>query len=202
MKAAREIKEKSQALHDLVMADKINEKDVFVISEAGFRELDAVASAEKPKKAASELAKKMKPGPCPDGKKGKAAPPPPPADEEPQEPPAAPEILDGRKEPVPDNLRTVFSSLNPFQEAIKACGVIQRYIKTIVDDENINRYLGSKGVDKVVLKDLRNVKSGIKDCMPFAPCPYCAGKNKHCEACVGQGWVSEPVFDSAPKEMK
>lgn len=48
--------------------------------------------------------------------------------------------------------------------------------------------------------DLRNLRNTIRFCRPYQVCPHCQGKQ--CSACKGQGWVTEQIWEAAPKDLK
>ena len=49
---------------------------------------------------------------------------------------------------------------------------------------------------------LDNVRAILKFAKPHSICVYCEGKANKCTACNGTGWITQPVFDMAPKEKK
>lgn len=50
--------------------------------------------------------------------------------------------------------------------------------------------------------DLENARNALKLCKPHAVCPYCGGEAKRCKACNGTGWITKPMYDAIPKELK
>lgn len=49
----------------------------------------------------------------------------------------------------------------------------------------------------------RDLAAAIKFAVPFADCPYGPGCTKDtCKACRGSGWITEPVYQALPQEMK
>jgi len=48
--------------------------------------------------------------------------------------------------------------------------------------------------------ECNNVYHLLKAAMPYAACPYCRAAG--CKVCLGRGWVSEGVYERAPKELK
>jgi hypothetical protein len=48
--------------------------------------------------------------------------------------------------------------------------------------------------------ECNSVYHQLKAAMPYAACPYCRAAG--CKVCLGRGWVSEGVYERAPKELK
>ena len=38
--------------------------------------------------------------------------------------------------------------------------------------------------------------------LPYAVCPYCGGKDKHCQACRGTGFIGRAHYEVLPPELK
>lgn len=45
---------------------------------------------------------------------------------------------------------------------------------------------------------IKNIQHGIKFAAPYCVCPYCWAKGKKCEACGGDGWVTEDIWKQSP----
>ncbi len=46
------------------------------------------------------------------------------------------------------------------------------------------------------------LRKAMRSGKPYSQCPYCLGKDKRCEACLGGGWVPEIKYKSATAEEK
>lgn len=59
--------------------------------------------------------------------------------------------------------------------------------------------------DQRIRTDLDQADTELKFAKPYCVCIYChnkAPKVANCTACKGRGWMTEPVYKAAPKEMK
>lgn len=115
-----------------------------------------------------------------------------------KEPPDEP--TDELDKPLPDRpkLREVFAVRHRWKEIM---GMLSRAKGEVEGFGDATAYLSKQQFDA----DLNNARRVLRFAMPYAVCPYCKGTAKRhtdCNACKGLGWVSEGVFNGAPKELQ
>jgi hypothetical protein len=112
------------------------------------------------------------------------------------------EIKDSLGIEVAGDLEEVFEIAHEFEEARNKLTAIKAWMTQRV------KHAGGKWLESAqqrILTDLKQAGTEIKHAKPYCPCVYCqnkAPKVANCNACKGLGWITEPVYDAAPKGMK
>lgn len=102
----------------------------------------------------------------------------------------------------PEELNLVFQIVEGFKAQRQKLSSIKTWIT-----QNIN-HPGSvvlASAESRVKADIDQADSELKFAMPYCVCVYCSNKpakRKDCNACKGLGWITEPVYQAAPKGMK
>lgn len=111
-------------------------------------------------------------------------------------------VHDSLKAEVPDDLKPAFRLAKEFQKHRQAVSLIKGFLTKELD-----------GLARVTVEpmfnqaktDLQNLSTALKFAMPYCVCVYCkskAPKREKCNACKGNGWITEAIYDSAPEGMK
>ncbi len=117
----------------------------------------------------------------------------------PMEPPASAELVDQEGNTLPDkpSIRTAFQRRNEITEMMTIVSQLKsKVLKAAEDGDMLFVSLSSSQFQA----NCGNLRRALRAIRPHAVCPYCKGEG--CDACHGQGWVGEFVYDHAPKEMK
>ena len=104
-------------------------------------------------------------------------------------------MLDERDEVVPRHLHGIFADRSKFKVALTQIRAIKSAMKALADAPG-----GSRIRFNTLQVDLDNARNHIRFAMPYTSCTYCDGHDKACGACRGQGWITESIFDQAPKD--
>ena len=152
---------------------------------------DVVSGARKIPDAMAELRKRQAPPaePKADGDK-----------------PAAPEVLDGLKNPVPPEFTTIFRTRDEFRAAARQLKGLKKAIEALAESP------GGKHVPvQMIGKDFENLSRSILDSAPFAICPHCTGNGlagdpdhpkKKCGTCKGSGYLDRMQWRVLPDGVK
>ena len=111
-------------------------------------------------------------------------------------------VKDGLGKDPPKELRDVFAIRDDFAKQRNALTQVKKWITQTVS------HPGAKVLESVAQQikvDIDNADRALKFARPHSACVYCKNKMPklaNCNACKGNGWITEPVYDQAPKDMK
>lgn len=103
---------------------------------------------------------------------------------------------------VPADLEDVFKIIGEFDEQRNKLTSIKSWLTQRIKHP-AGKHLEA-AVDRI-RSDIDQADREIKFCKPYAVCVYChnkAPKLTDCNACKGLGWITQPIYDAAPKGMK
>lgn len=112
------------------------------------------------------------------------------------------DVKDGMGSEPPKELRAVFTILPEFAKQRNALTQIKKWITQTVS------HPGAKvleGVAQQIKVDIDNADRALRFARPHCQCVYCKNKMPkvaNCNACKGHGWITEPIYDQAPKELR
>ena len=112
-----------------------------------------------------------------------------------------------------DDIADAFAARETFESVIKILKRAQSEIHTLAIVRGGERYRTElqrrqRGEDpaRYSCEHVKNAINRLTWAMPYASvCPYCHSKGQaqpDCRACLGQGWVTEQVWDRAPEDMR
>lgn len=112
-----------------------------------------------------------------------------------------------------DDIADAFAARETFESVIKILKRAQSEIHTLAIIRGGERYRTElqrrqRGEDaaRYSCEHVKNAINRLTWAMPHASvCPYCHSKGSvspDCRACLGQGWVTEQVWDRAPEDMR
>lgn len=112
-------------------------------------------------------------------------------------------VVDGKKNPVPDEWAETFKIRGKFAEAAKLLRQAKAILKEITATEG-GQLLGEGNNLKEANNGIAQTAKAIKNTEPHVLCPHCDGTGKHpdkgdkhvCPACGGLGWLTEPQYDA------
>lgn len=113
------------------------------------------------------------------------------------EPAAEPEVITDKVGNVlPERFHEAFTS----REITEVCSAIQAIRKRVKElcATPIGAHLHHQTADAI----LENAMQTIKHSRPHALCGYCRATGKSCKACKKQGWITKPIYDAAPEDVK
>lgn len=130
------------------------------------------------------------------------------ASEEGDEPAAAPARRTGAKpEPLRDATGTVVPDeiAEAFQDHKDEVNALLSSLGALKSET-----LRKDGVDgyhrvqfRIIAAAFDTIASTLRlSALPYAVCPYCGGKNKHCQACRGTGFIGRAHYEVLPPELK
>lgn len=110
-----------------------------------------------------------------------------------------PELLseDSVGQPVPNKLEDSFAFADDFQQQSRALGIVKKWANDLGDSPGCS-YLHKQSF----VAAIDGLQKQLKFEAPYAVCPYCQTKKKTCEACKGRGFVTKPIYDGAPSELR
>lgn len=112
------------------------------------------------------------------------------------------DVLDGLKQKPPKELVEVFKILPDIAKQRNALTQVKKWLTMTAS------HPGAKVLESVaqqVKVDIDNADRALKFARPHSVCVYCKNKMPklaNCNACKGHGWITEPVYDQAPKELR
>lgn len=112
------------------------------------------------------------------------------------------DLKDSLGNEVPGDLEEVFEITGEFDEQRNKLKAIKSWLTQRI------KHPAGKWLDSAVQRirtDIDHADSEIKHAKPYCPCVYCHNKEPkvaNCNACKGLGWITEPIYDAAPKGMK
>lgn len=153
-----------------------------------------VERAKAVKTASPELHEKVKAGEVSlaEAQRRVKSTPPPPLDE--------PEtFIDVNLKPVTDDgIMAALRSGPRFDELMRRISTLRSDLKAFCDDP-VSAEIRFQKVDT----DLRNAFEGIKFGKPHCQCPHMPNcKLGGCRVCKDRGWVTRPIYDNMPREVK
>lgn len=98
---------------------------------------------------------------------------------------------------IPAKLRNVFTEAEQFATQSRALAAVKKW----ADEVSITA-AGSYLHLQSFVGQLTAAQKQLKFEKPYAVCPYCLAKKAKCEACKGRGFVTKPIYDGAPSEMR
>lgn len=98
---------------------------------------------------------------------------------------------------LPAALVSVFEVVDEFEEQSKALAKIKKWAEQVAATVP-GSYLHAQSF----IGQLTAAQKQLKFERPYAVCPYCLAAKKKCEACKGRGFVTKPIYDGAPSEMR
>lgn len=111
--------------------------------------------------------------------------------------PETPAMLDALNRPVPTQLREVFEAREKFKAILNQIKKAKADAKVLADTPG-----GARIQFSPLVTDFDNARRHVRFAMPHTTCPYCKMRKKECDACKGTGWVTESIYDNAPRETK
>lgn len=105
-------------------------------------------------------------------------------------------IEDSVGQVVPAKLEGVFSD-KQFDKQQRALGAVKSWAKKLGDTPAAS-YLHLQSFVAAITE----LQKQLKFESPYAVCPYCQAKKPKCEACKGRGFVTKPIYDGAPSELR
>ncbi len=112
------------------------------------------------------------------------------------------ESKDAFGDEAPEALAKVFELAEGFKEQRSKITSIKTWI---TQNENHPGAAVLSSAAQRLKADLDQADSELKFSMPYCVCMYCGNKSPKvtdCNACKGLGWVTEPVYQAAPKGIK
>ena len=112
------------------------------------------------------------------------------------------DLKDSLGNEVPGPLEEVFEIAHEFNEQRAKLTAIKSWLTQRIKHP-AGKWLES--AQQRIRTDIDQADSEIKHAKPYCPCVYCHNKEPrlaNCNACKGLGWITEPVYDAAPKGMK
>lgn len=107
------------------------------------------------------------------------------------------EVEDCVGQRVPDKLRAVFDCAEQFEQQSRTLAAVKKWA-TATAELPFGSYLHLQSFAGL----LNAAQKQLKFERPFAVCPYCQAKNQKCAACKGRGFVTKPLYESAPSELR
>jgi hypothetical protein len=112
------------------------------------------------------------------------------------EPPLA-DVVDSVGQAIPEKLRPIFARRGEINALLTQLSALKSSVmKSFEAKDSLYRLLHLTSFKA----NMENAYSDVKQCLPFASCPYC--KAKGCKACGGSGYVNRLQYKSAPREMR
>lgn len=119
------------------------------------------------------------------------------AEPEADEPEPAATVEDTVGQPVPAKLLEVFEAADEFDDQYRAIGAIKKWAEQIAETTH-GSYLHAQSF----AGHLTAAQKQLKFEKPHAVCPYCQAGKKKCEACKERGFVTKPIYEGAPSELR
>ena len=106
---------------------------------------------------------------------------------------------------VPCDLVEIFERLQQLRDPVRKLNSILKVIRDACKEgDELYAYVTFTAFET----GMKNATRQLRHAMPFAVCPYCGGDRvigsdipSECP-CKGMGWVNEPAYTAAPKELK
>lgn len=112
------------------------------------------------------------------------------------------EAKDAFGKEAPDDLRQAFELAGEFDAARAKLTAIKSWM---TQRKNHPGAVLLAGAAQRIRTDIDNADREIKFTKPHCVCVYCRNKSPkvaNCTACKGLGWITQPIYEAAPKEMQ
>lgn len=93
-------------------------------------------------------------------------------------------------EPVSDDTPEALKPVEWFKDQLKLINELKRNLNSVQESPGTELIVGRQ---RVLLREIENVKGGFVAACPYAICPRCEGKT--CSQCGNMGWVNKQRFD-------
>lgn len=98
---------------------------------------------------------------------------------------------------LPPKLQDIFDIAEQFDRQATALAAVKKWANEIGES-----VAGSYLHVQSFVGQLNAAQKQLKFEKPYAVCPYCLAKNTKCDACKGRGFVTKPIYDGAPSELR
>ncbi len=178
-----------RTLTDAVKVDRKGTEELNrAVLDGDIRVSDAAAVADQSPEVQNDAVKKVKAGKA---KTARAA------VKKHHEDDAEPEVVDAEKMPVPAQAVAAFLEA---EELSSICHALDAAVARI---KQAGKGAAARLVNvESVTQTVQNARKALWQSRPTHVCPYCAGKDKKCACCKGEGWTNTATYKQSPAGLQ